>query len=1605
MQLPDTPPGTLDPLAAGEAIKTAFLQYLDTTHEPCDPTLRIAFRSALSDRFRLSRGPFLQAAAPFQASMSINDLVDEGVLSKEFRRIPSNAFPTDRPLYNHQVKAIKKMTKERNLIVATGTGSGKTECFLFPILNHLLAESENETLGNPGVRAMLLYPMNALANDQMKRFRSILAAFPEVTFGRFIGDTAEEHSDALVKYRTQLDAEPLPNELISREEMRDRPPHILLTNYAMLEYLLLRPGDTSLFDGPTGLHWKYVVLDEVHLYNGARGAEIAMLLRRVRDRVCASEPGSISFVGTSATLGGGESDVEQVAEFASELFGEPVEHLPDDTARQDVVLPEVDPLVRGKASWSLDESRIEELHRCVEVETRVEDLDQLIPGSVFPSGERPTVVSEYLWEALSREDHVVRLQERLERGSLEVEALAVELFSGPTPSTKLMFLVDLCLKATPAASEAPLLPAKYHFLLRALEGAFLCMSASHPVGQPTFELNRHSHCPSCRSAGIESQMFEYALCRTCGASYLVGSLSSDPDKGSETVRQANPYETELHYLLVDQSVGEDEEDEDEGASVNDAEVEMERDVRSLCTKCGTLVEGSAGGCDCDPVLCISVAVARPTAPDAPLRKCLACSSRSTTGVVRRFRTGQDRPQSVIATSLYQHLPPGTGPEAVHQVGEGRKLISFSDSRQDAAFFASYLDRTYSRSIQRHLIWNVLESLADEEGAPRFDDLVPRLRRKAEDSLVLDPDAGMANTSEVRTWLMREILGVDWRESLEGVGLAEVSVAIPRRVQPPKALLDLGLEADECMDLVRVLLDSVRRQAAVYLPDGVDIGNPVFSPRNAVTSLRFEKPDYHILSWKPGRGVNGRLDYLNKVFAERGIEAEPVQILSDLWTHWLTAPKSPWREVLQASTGGRKGTTFALRPEWIQFTRYSSDHMPFRCDRCRRVWWRSVSAICPSYRCQGRLEITDRAELEKNYYQHLYTELRPIGLRVQEHTGQLSSDHAAELQQEFLDGDINALSCTTTFELGVDVGEVQAILMRNVPPSPANYVQRAGRAGRRSGSTALVVTFAQRRNHDLQYFDNPRKLIDGEVASPIISLENPLIVRRHLHAVAFAAYERMHVDQGGEPHLDVASFFLPVEETSEAPVDHFVAWLQGRPEELGAALLRVTPEPLIDELGIDNWSWVDALVEENEQRENHGWLARARDEVRSDIADITTEIDWLQDQAQQHISNKEDNKARRTNWRVNAVLRVRDTLTGRRLLDFLAQRVILPKYGFPVDVATLDVSRLGDLESSRVDLSRDLQLAITDYAPGSKTVANRLLWESVGLKIPAGKALLEYKWSICSNCDSFVAARGVEDAACAVCGSSETSRSGTFLQPIFGFIGRKCDEKPSETRPQKTVYSQFHFSDYAGAAPDYEEVALGTKTARVRFSKQGLITVLTRGRGFHVCLTCGHAAPQPRQQSRKRNKLAPHERPPGNRGECSSMLVHRELGHQYLTDVVELEISSARERNMAWSSLYALLAATQSVGIAPGDLDGTLRSNGPGKAPSLIIFDTVPGGAGHVRRFVARLDELVAAAVALVRGCECGEDTSCYACLRTYTNQSQHDELSRGSALQILEPLS
>ena len=319
--------GTLNPLETMRIIRDTYLRYLRTIYPFQDTSLQIAFREEMEKEGLLVKGPLLESAPPFMHGRSITQLVADGILSPRFHHFCSEALPADRPLYLHQDQAVAHIVKQqRNLIVATGTGSGKTETFLLPIFQHLLEEEASSTLHQSGVRALLLYPMNALANDQLKRLRRVLEHYPAITFGRYTGETVEKDQDAKDRFREQTPHEPLlPNELLSRNQMRAKPPHILLTNYAMLEYLLLRPEDCEFFDGPKSQYWRFLVLDEADIYDGASGIELAMLLRRLKDRVVKSINGQLCCIATSATLGRGSSDFPAATTFASNLFGEKFE--------------------------------------------------------------------------------------------------------------------------------------------------------------------------------------------------------------------------------------------------------------------------------------------------------------------------------------------------------------------------------------------------------------------------------------------------------------------------------------------------------------------------------------------------------------------------------------------------------------------------------------------------------------------------------------------------------------------------------------------------------------------------------------------------------------------------------------------------------------------------------------------------------------------------------------------------------------------------------------------------------------------------------------------------------------------------------------------------------------------------------------------------------------------------------------------------------------------------------------------------------------------------------------------------------------------------------
>lgn len=265
--------GRLDPLETARQIETNYKRYLKTMLAPRDERLAAAFDAEIDSTRLLLKGPILELTPPYETGATPRELIEQGVLHPDFVRLDSPAFRIDQPLYVHQERAIRKFLAGRNLVVSTGTGSGKTECFLVPILNVLMEEHAEGGLG-PGVRALLLYPMNALANDQLVRLRGLLANVPEITFGRYTGETVPNREAAEAEFlQTNPGQQRLPNELLSRDEMRKTPPHLLLTNYAMLEYLLLRPADIDLFDGPYSGTWRFIVMDEAHVYDGAQGSK------------------------------------------------------------------------------------------------------------------------------------------------------------------------------------------------------------------------------------------------------------------------------------------------------------------------------------------------------------------------------------------------------------------------------------------------------------------------------------------------------------------------------------------------------------------------------------------------------------------------------------------------------------------------------------------------------------------------------------------------------------------------------------------------------------------------------------------------------------------------------------------------------------------------------------------------------------------------------------------------------------------------------------------------------------------------------------------------------------------------------------------------------------------------------------------------------------------------------------------------------------------------------------------------------------------------------------------------------------------------------------
>ena len=1387
-----------------ESIRQRYENYLKTSFFFREPLLRTSFEEALREEGSLLKGPFPEPHRGFERGLRASMLAAECFPGGAEDLLPALI---DQLLYTHQERAIRATHVESlNVVVATGTASGKTESFLYPVLFELYRQHLAGKLKEPGVRAMILYPMNALANDQRERLGAICRRLKEAgsgfepTFGQYIGQTPENAGDKFRNAAARAEAR-LPGELVFRDEMRQTPPHVLLTNYSMLEYLLIRPDDSPLFDGGRGAHWQFIVLDEAHQYRGTRGMEMGMLIRRLKQRLRdGGRRGPFRCIATSATItsGQGDEDRQAVAGFAAELFGEP--------------------------------------------------------------------------------------------------------FSAPT-----IVFGDSLLSADDGS------PRRFHAFLRALEGAFLV----HREGVDAVVLNRKSE----SGGDLAGEPVEIALCRECGQHYYVGRKHGG--KLREAVRDPSHPSFGVDYYLP----------ADDGNEL-------------LCRRCGAL-STSTTGCDCGAAIRVTKCASHEQNRDQ-LKQCEVCSYRRG-GVgdpVQEIVHGSDGPNSVIATALHELLPE-----------DRRKVLAFADSRQEAAFFAWYAEDSYEKLRDRNLILKAIMSEPVAEEGLSIDDLRNRLHRKWDEAgLFSEADTRAQRNRRVLTSILREAMTDEKRLALAGVGLVKWFVALPRgmRMQDIVGRPPWNLTEDEARDLIEYLLDEMRPRRAMNLPEGAD--TPTWKDISPWPQQAFgiapPSGRRNVLQWGGPQSAVVR-HFLRRLLASTGLTEEAKSSASkDLMKEiWRALREHAHDPILQPA---KENGTFRLDPRWLRIKPASLDEI-WECDTCATLASSNVRGVCPRNACPGTLSPVSRERLHGNHYRILYESPGlPPALCAEEHTAQIDVEEARQRQARFKNGDIHLLSSSTTFEVGVDLGDLDSVFLRNVPPESFNYAQRAGRAGR-GGTPGLVLTYCRRNPHDLYHYEDPvDRVIEGAIHPPRLHMTNEKIVLRHMVAVALSEFFKEDPVRFQNVETFVGGWFAP-----QATGDLF-AFCEDN-GKLKETMSRIVPENMHGRVGLGKDTWIVNIAGEGSR------LALAEAEVCSDY----TAMEAL-------LKEKSEQKRFREAERIN---RRMSTIARERTLNFLSRKAVIPKYGFPVDVVELDV-RSTDGQSTGVALQRDLSQAIAEYAPGGKVVANKLEWESCGVKAVAGKTwpVRHYRYDDARNFTQWNE------------GDAEAPPNARkYLIPEFGFVA-PLFKKPSEPqgRARRLYTTQPFFRDFK-APPESKTMF----SVQVTQAVPGVLVILCEGRnkeGFYVCRSCGRHMATPQ---------ATHKSPSDS--DCLGTLEWFCLGHELHTDVVRLQFPMLQTEWDAFSVAYAvLLGAANTLEVPDTDLNVTIAGGDRPGESAIVLYDNVPGGAGLVAQLEQEevFAEVLRAATERVQG-NCGCDSSCYGCLRSYRNQFAHAQLDRTRALEIL----
>ncbi|NBB81125.1 MAG: DEAD/DEAH box helicase [Verrucomicrobia bacterium] len=1578
--------------------------------------------------------PLIQLNPAFEPGASIDELTSNGVLDSEcakiFRRGKSKEDPVGQPLklHKHQEEAVQLARKKRNYVLTTGTGSGKSLAYIVPIVDYVLRQGSGK-----GIKAIVVYPMNALANSQFGELEKFLCeGYPEgkepVRFGRYTGQEKDEQRKAIIA----------------------NPPDILLTNYVMLELILTRPEERGLIEAASDL--QFLVLDELHTYRGRQGADVALLNRRVRNLLGAE---SMQCIGTSATLAGPGTHQEQqkeVAKLASRLFGANFE--PSDIVGETLrrITPDID----------------------FDAPSNLQQLKERVSAKVSPRNEFDAFINDPL--AAWIETHF-GLEREPETGKLKrtspksIEDNGDKLGAASALSQQIGVSVDTC---KPLIQET--LFKGYHvrnpdtdfpvfaFRLHQFISRGDCVYASlEKEDQRHLTLHKQTFVPD---GTRERKLLPLVFNREGGQEYYCVRRKKDPSTGdsyfeARDIGDRNDGDHDTSGFLYLSSTnpwperGSQEEMDrlpEDWLERHNGVIRVRKDRRKYLPEHIRIAPD--GNSSPSGIKCVFI--------PAPFRFCLDCGisysfqTRTDFGKLSSLGSeGRSTATTILSLSAILSLRKEQDIDK-----EAKKLLSFTDNRQDASLQAGHFNDFVEVSMIRGAIYQAAKSRG-ENGLLHHE-----LTQKVFEHLDLgrplyaaDPEIKFQGAKETDQAL-RDVLGYriyhdlkrGWRvtsPNLEQCGLLEIEYSSLDELcesqedwavwdnqgtqHPTHPALQVATP-EERLNICRVLLNFMRRSLAI----SVDYLDDTYQQQlKQKSSQRLANP------WAIDE--NERLEHAATAIPRSKREKESME------------------NVYVSARGGygrylRKPNTFSAYGQMLQLDEIE-EMIPQILDRLRIAG--IVTAVSdpkdendyPGYQIvagslvwkarDGQESYLDPISIPNppkdlskpnSYFVDFYRNLaqRLKGLEAREHTAQVPSEERQRREDAFKEADLPILFCSPTMELGIDIKQLNLVNLRNIPPTPANYAQRSGRAGR-SGQPALVFSYCTLGSpHDQYFFRNPQDMVAGAVTTPRLELGNEDLVRAHIHSV-WLTESQLRLGSSLNGILDLKGSPPPLVVEKELWDDI------NDKDKLNAAKkgARQLLDALTEDLAESDWydeHWLEEILNNLPNSFNQA-CERWRTMHRSSYQQAQRQHDIIHDATR---SSEEKKQARRLRDDAESQLRLLENVDNRKLAQsdfytyrYFASEGFLPGYNFPrlPLSAFIPGRRIKNKESEF--LSRSRFLAITEFGPrsiiyheGSRYRINRVI---LPIRSDDSDEVTTGSVKICAHCGYLhhVADDMVYDN-CESCDSElpkEFKNMFRLQNVITTRVERINSDEEERLRMGYEVRTVLRYAQRAGrtlkrtARIEVNGETFGTLAYgqaanlwRINFgenrrkNKDQLGYMLDTERGFW----------QKSQNEQEENDAADSD-PMSN--SIARVIPYVEDHRNCLIIDLSEEISNERMASFEAAFKKAIQVTFQLE-------DQELASEPlPTKAERkrLLLYEASEGGAGVLRQLIDNPKSLAKVARKMLEICHYdpdsfkdlgrhahdgeGCDAACYDCLLSYFNQPDHDDLDRTSILSLMSDLS